>query len=477
MSPRDSLRLQPPRLHLSLALFAILSTFGCRPDEGPRPSRGRFFEVAEVVGVVTDSSAEVFLQLDADASPGFSFKMGYDTFPHPYDRSYPLETPVQTGRGPGEKVVFSIPDGLNPDTKYHYRIAYRRSSGDPWVWRPEGGFHTRRDPGSPFRFCVITDFHDSTPPADPRVVRIARNVADDEPDFVVSLGDMIPVSDQGTGNPPNCGLTYLAYFGFGEQAASWAYVHALSRILNAFTPSAMLVWVNGNHEGLAGYLSRCAEYGWTLRERKKYIPLLDHAEPNGFFGDLVWGDVHIIWLDPLAFSTYDPYMSNRPEGYALGEEQQDWLEETLAGSTSRWKILLAHTLFGGGGPNFGCMPGRSYARGNANYVDVPGTDQIHIQSLMEAYGVNAYFYGHDHMYSVSEYGDSGVKYVLAGTGHESEWTECLEDRYAPWEVILDEVGHLRVDVNTDSMVIHYIRAALDETNAELLATHEVVSSP
>jgi len=459
-----------------LWLFAFLSV-SCRPDEGPRPSRGRFFEVAEVVGAVSDSSAEVFLQLDADVTHRFSFKMAYDTSPHPQDRGYPLQTPELSGMGPGEKVVFSIPDGLDPDTRYYYRIAYRQSPDEGWAWRPEGSFHTRRDPGSPFRFCVIADFHDSTPPLDPWVGRIARNVAEDEPDFVVSLGDMVPVSSQGTGDPPDCSLTYSVYFGYGEAVATWSYVHALSRIFNEFSHSSMLVWVNGNHEGLAGYLSACAEYDWTLNARKKYVPLLDHAEPNGFFGDFVWGDVHIIWLDPLAFSTYDPYMLNRPEGYALGEVQREWLEATLAGSSSRWKLLFAHTLFGGAGPNFSCMPGRSYARGNANFVDTPGTDQIYIQSLMEAYGVNAYFYGHDHMYSVSEYGDSGVKYVLAGTGQESAWAECLEQRYAPWEVVREDLGHLRVDVNTDSLIIHYVRAELDETNGEILASHEIVPAP
>jgi 3',5'-cyclic AMP phosphodiesterase CpdA len=459
-----------------LWLFALLSA-SCGPEEGPRPSRGRFIEVAEVVGAVSDSSAEVFLQLDADVTPRFAFKMAYDTVPHPQDRDYPFETPKLAGMGPGEKVVFSIPDDLDPDTRYYYRTAYRQSPDERWAWRPEGSFHTRRAPGSPFRFCVISDFHDSTPPLDPGVARIARNVADDEPDFVVSLGDMVPVSNQGAGDPPDCGLTYLVYFGFGEPIASWYYVHAFSRIFNEFSHSSSLVWVNGNHEGLAGYLSACTEYAWTLNARNKYVPLLGDAEPNGFFGDFVWGDVHIIWLDPLAFSTYDPYMLNRPEGYALGAVQREWLEDTLAGSSSRWKLIFAHTLFGGAGPNFDCLPGRAYARGNANFVHTQGTDQIHIQSLMEDYGVNAYVYGHDHMYSVSEYGDSGVQYILAGTGQEDDWTRCLERRYAPWEVLRNDRGHLRVDVNTDSLIIHYIKSEPDETNGEILATHEIVPAP
>ena len=403
--------------------------------------------------------------------------MAYDTYSHPTDRDYPLETPVQTEKEGGEKLVFSIPEGLSPDTRYYYRIAYRKSPAGKWIWRPEGSFHTRRDPGAPFRFCVVADFHASSPPAAPSVVRIARNVAADEPDFVISLGDMIPVSNQGAGNPPDCATAYLIYFGYGEIMATWTYVHALTAIYNEFSHSSMLVWINGNHEGLAGYLSACTEYGWTLSARRKYVPLLDDAEPNAFFGDFVWGDVHIIWLDPLAFSTYDPYVANRPQGYALGAVQRDWLEATLADSTSRWKLIFSHSLFGGGGPNFSCQPGRSYARGNARFVDTPGTDQILIQSLMESYGVNAFFYGHDHMYSVSEYRDSGVKYVLVGTGRESTWSECLVRYYAPWETIREDVGHLRVDVNTESLIIHYVKSAQDETNGELLATYEILPPP
>jgi hypothetical protein len=441
----------------------------------------RFFETEEVVGAVSDSSAEVLLQLDADMRPGFRFKMGYDTVSHPKDRDYHRETEELTGFGPGERVVFSIPDGLDPNTRYYYRTAYRPPSGRRWIWRSEGTFHTRRAPGSPFRFCVIADFHESASPLNPWVERVALNVAEDEPDFVVALGDMVPVSNQGSGDPVNCDLAYVLYFGFGEEVASWSYQYAVSRIFNEFSRSSMLVWVNGNHDGLAGYLTACPQYAWTLDARKKYIPLLNHAEPNAFFGDLVWGDVHIIWLDPLAFSTYDPYMRNRPEGYVLGSDQREWLEATLAGSTSKWKLLFSHTLFGGAGPNFDCSPGRAYARGNANFVDTPGTDQIHIQSLMEEYGVNAYFYGHDHMYSVSEYGDSGVQYVLVGTGNTSEWSTCLERHYAPWEVLREDEGHLRVDVNEDSLVIQYIAAALEgeeeRTNGEILATHEIVPAP
>jgi hypothetical protein len=96
---------------------------------------------------------------------------------------------------------------------------------------------------------------------------------------------------------------------------------------------------------------------------------------------------------------------------------------------------------------------------------------------MESYGVNAFLYGHDHMFSVSEYGNSGVKYVLVGTGEVSDWSECLVPYYAPYETIREDIGHLRVDVDTDSLIIHYVKAEGDETNGEILATHEIVPPP
>ncbi len=450
----------------SFSLLGLLLS-GCPPSEVPIP-------VGEIVGMVTDTSAEVYLQVGAYSSSGAYFKMAYDTSSHETDRDYPFETPVQPGIRSGGRIVLSVPDGLTPDTRYYYRIAYKNSVASDWIWRREGSFHTRRDAGSPFRFCVVSDFHLVTPPFAEVKSRIAQNVAADGPDFVVSLGDMLTYCSQGAGNPLQCNLAYFQFVLGGREATFLAYADAISQVLNEFTASSMLLWVNGNHEGLAGYLMPCLERAWILNARRHYLPLFDHADPYGFYGDLEWGDVHILWLDPLAFSTYDPYQADLPQGYTLGIAQREWLSDTLAASTSRWKIIFSHTLFGGAGPDFPCAPRGSYARGNANFVDTPGTDQIYIQSLMETYGVNAFFYGHDHMYSVSEYADSGVKYVLVGTGTLSGWTSCLAPYYQPWPVIKDSAGHLRVDVNADSLVVHYVRAAMDETNGTILATHEVV---
>ena len=462
MRKARSHREQRKILLLFVMLLPLLNAATCPP-----PTSNSIFAVEEMVGEVTGSSAEVFLQIGSLATREHSFKMEYDSSSHAADHDYPFETGVQTDKAEGDKLVFSIPSGLDANTRYFYSVAYKSSAEAEWTWRPERSFHTKRSPGSPFRFCVISDFHygGGTPVENNPLGRIVQNVAADHPDFVLSLGDMSPISVQGAGEPVNCLAAYL----WNSQASVDWYYRSLAVLMSPLATSSFLVWVNGNHDGLAGYLAQaCIRYRDALNARGKYFPSLDSDEPHAFFGGFAWGDVHILWLDPLAFSTYDPYVRDDPTGYVLGTEQRNWLEATLAGSSSNFKLVFSHSLFGGAGPSFVCHPGKSYARGNANSVNTPGTDQIYLQALMRSYQVNAYCYGHDHMYSVSEL--DGVRYVLVGTGTTfGVDTACLDANYAPWNTIKN-VGHLRVDVSADVMEMRYIKAALDGSNGTVLDT-------
>jgi hypothetical protein len=284
------------------------------------------------------------------------------------------------------------------------------------------------------------------------------------------LGDILPLSVQGAGNPVVCSTAYMGVAADGYSTYAAQQYKTLAYFLSPIGASSLLIWVNGNHEGLAGYLQGCPHYSGILTARKKFIPLLNADEPNGLYGDIVWGDIHIIWIDPLAFTTSDPYALNDPKAYALGIAQKAWLENTLVTSTSKFKLIFSHSLFGGAGPNFPCTPGGSYARGNANFVNTPGTDQIYIQSLMKTYGVQAFCYGHDHTYSISEL--DRIKYITVGSMYPSYWSTCLDPYYAPWSTI-NQVGHLRVDVGTDKIEIRYIKAALDTSNGTVLDTQEI----
>lgn len=442
------------------ALFVLcLVGAGC-------PAEPFIFDVGEMIEEVTSSSANVCVQLGYIVYEDFYFKMGYDTSSHASDHAYSFETPVRTGLTGGEMMVFSIPGGLSPDTKYYYSVAFMRPETEYWIWMPERSFHTWRAPGSAFRFCVIADLHyDGT--LDSKKIRVQENVEADEPDFVITLGDMTPFTNDASGEPGapvDCEVAYVTGPD-AEEEVDFNFKYFTRYYMQVFAHSSLLLWVNGNHEGLAGYLAECPQFDHVLDARKRYLPFLNNDEPNAFFGDLVWGDAHIIWLDPLAFVTEDPLVNNDPAGYDLGIVQREWLTSTLINSSSKWKMIFAHTLFGGAGPSFECHPQKSYARGNANFVDNPGTDQIVIQNLMDTHGVSAYLYGHDHLYSVSEYND--VKYIVVGHGHWADWSSCLPKYYLPWRTI-DSIGHLRVDVNADYLKISYIKAALDQTNGDVL---------
>ena len=445
---------------LCTGIFLFLVATACTPA---------VFDVGEVVGEVTGTSARVFTQAGAKLDAGYRFKLGYGPAAQAPGHDYPFETPVQSSIAPGERVDFNL-EGLLPDQGTYYSVAFSETAEGTWTWGPERSLHTPRSSGADFRFCVVTDLHyDGMPPypPDPWKARVTENVAVDAPDFVVTIGDVTPVGNQGAGEPVDCSLAYGALLnGIESQAnADYFFRNTMAAYLGTFAHSAMVVWVNGNHEGLAGYLSACPQYPWVLNARKNFLPFLDDDEPNALYGDLVWGDVHIIWIDPLAFSTFDPLMRNDPTGYVLGAGQRAWLEETLAGSVSKWKLLFAHTLFGGAGPGFECAPRSSYARGNANHVYTEGTDQIVVQSLMETYGADAYIYGHDHVYSVSE--ANGVKYICAASGQRAGWAECLARHYLPWTTI-DDIGHLRIDVEAGRLTVRFIRAALAGGNGDIL---------
>ena len=430
------------------------------------PLKAEDLFVGEVLGEITGSSVPVFLQLGPGIENDLSFKAGYDVTSHASAHDYAFETPLQTGLVDGARLDFIL-DGLTAERTYYYSIAYREYEGGEWHWRPEGHFQTTRGEGTPFRFCVLADMHYL--PITPTKQQLCQNVEADSPDFVVTLGDMIPAGNQAGGEPIDCEIAYNPLPGgiHSQEDAEDHYRSFMANLMNFFSHSSMIVWINGNHEGLTGFQSTCPQYDYILSARKKCLPLLAHDEPNAFYGDLVWGDVHLLWLDPLAFAPFDPLMRNEPRGYVLGTEQAQWLNDTLAGSESRWKLIFAHSLFGGTGPSFECSPGSAYARGNANFVDSPGTDQIVIQSLMETYGVQAYIYGHDHLYSASEH--NGIKYITAGLGAPPNWSDCLENYYLPWKTV-KEPGHLRVDVSQDSLSIQYIKAATDASNGEFLGS-------
>ena len=141
---------------------------------------------------------------------------------------------------------------------------------------------------------------------------------------------------------------------------------------------------------------------------------------------------HLLSMDP-----------GLPDSWTLGQAQLDWLSNTLANATSKWRFLLIHHPVGGnGGDEYESAYGRG--GGRAAYVG----EQATIHQLMLQHGVQIFFYGHDHVFT--DMSVDGIHYSLPGnagaiwtfsestTGYSQYWPA------SGWAKVT--VGPERVDV-------------------------------
>lgn len=134
--------------------------------------------------------------------------------------------------------------------------------------------------------------------------------------------------------------------------------------------------VAGNHDLWADFEKPPGEIGTVFKQ--------NFFHPTGkLYYDFYWGETHFIALN----STF-PYLDG----------QVAWLEQTLAASAGRWKVVYFHH------PPY-----------NSGY---PG-DNVHIQKafvpIMEKYGVDLVFAGHAHSYErIGPIG--GIPYIITGGG-------------------------------------------------------------
>jgi 3',5'-cyclic AMP phosphodiesterase CpdA len=126
---------------------------------------------------------------------------------------------------------------------------------------------------------------------------------------------------------------------------------------------------------------------------------------------------HLLSLDPGV-----------PDDWTLGPNQLAWLESALATSTAKWKFLFIHHTVGGkAGDDVDSAYGRG--GGQAAYVG----EQATVHALMLQYGVQIFFYGHDHVFTdmvvdgihYSEPGSAGAPWLFTAdlTGYKQAWLD------------------------------------------------------
>lgn len=434
-------------LRLSLVAFALLITARQARSQEPNIVLGRPTE--------SSISASVLFQVAVD------HYIEYGTV----QTSYPqATTTISNIPGTPDEVEVT---GLVGDTRYYYRLRYRAIGGGEFLATPEYTFHTQRAPGSGFSFVVEADEHLYDKKGVESLYRITlANEALDEPDFMLSLGDIF-----GDDHEPD-----------SISSGALDTLHLNYRpLLGAITHSVPFYVCLGNHEGENDYyLAQDPPDNlavWGTQWRKFYYP---NPFPNDFYsGNLdvepwgignpenyyawTWGDALFVVLDVYR-DQCDTSASPGSWNWSLGWPQYEWLRNTLQESTAAHKFVFAHHVRGWG--RGGIIPAHSYEWGGytgtgANYQfdsRRPGWD-MPIQQLFETYGVDIFFQGHDHLFAHEEL--NGVTYQEVPMPSDSTYTiGMLANADAYTADTLEGSGHIRVNVTPDCITVDFVRSYL-----------------
>jgi hypothetical protein len=422
--------------------------------------------------------------------------------------TYPFSTATQATIS-GTRNIFS-PTGLSPETKYYYRVRYKRTQATLFGARTEHTFKTKKSIGTQFSFGIETDSHiyqkwsqNKCGELDYNALLVFQqtlnNVSDSNADFLINMGDYVqthclncsvcsPDTDV-NGESPGGGTTLPQKGTVMSQreaelryrVAGWQYEN-ISHSIPVFLSL-------GNHDGESGFVDEDASILDTTAEYSRSARLLSRPNPysvynagdvNGGYYSFEWGDALFVVLDCMRYPTTAPTV---PDDWTLGATQLAWLEDTLKNSTKKWKFLFSHHLIGGE-PDI--LVHYQYGRGGLKATDnndINGTflgEQATIHQLMKTYGAQVFFYGHDHLFAFGEKTNltgnkDGIFYVTGGMSSDytdTAWfnTANVIDAYDyNNDGVIDAnatKGFVRVDVNGETNVtISYIETGIDGYNS------------
>jgi hypothetical protein len=148
------------------------------------------FTGEELLGRPTDTSITVKVVPDENIELFYDYGTTSGSYP-----SHTATTSATSGQ-PHETVI----SGLTPNTQYYYRMQYR-TSGDPWIQRPEHSFRTQRAQGSTFTFTITSDSHVNILLGNASTwTNTLNDVAADHPDFSIDLGDTVAMRSVDAGD-------------------------------------------------------------------------------------------------------------------------------------------------------------------------------------------------------------------------------------------------------------------------------------
>lgn len=416
-------------------------------------------ELSVILSRPEDSSITVSVMFDKPVE----FFLEYGSQSGIYDHSI---STVNNLPGKPDEILLQ---NLLPDTRYYYRLQYRKAGTGSYTPAPEYSFHTQRAKGSSFSFTIEADEHlyDKKGVLNMYKVTLA-NQAEDHPDFMFSMGDT---------------------YGDDHHAADMTsgFSDSLHRVyrpwLGSICHSIPYFFCLGNHEGEFNYylLKNPPDNiaAWGTKWRKYYFPnpYPDHfysgnpdveadgiGRPENYYS-WVWGDALFVVLDVYR---YQCDTSAKPKSWAwtLGEAQYNWLKNTLEGSNATYKFVFAHHVSGqgrGGVEQAKLFEWGGYEQNGTTWGFTgkrPGWAKP-VHQLFVDNGVNIFFQGHDHLFA-HEIMD-GVVYQEVPMPSDSTYEiGMLANADAYISDTIEGTGHIRVTVSPSCIKVDFIRAYLPE---------------
>ncbi len=343
--------------------------------------------------------------------------------------------------------------GLRPGTRYEYEL----HAGDAILFA--GAFVTQRPAGQAFRFAVMADAHIN--PGNPERNAVLRSSADTaalaRPDFVLHMGDNIQTIGSTHGGP--CAQ---------EDHPNVFYIY-FRQVLGALQGKTSQFVLNGNWEGENGW-HPAQNRAWARQARMTFAPGPDNAtypeggSPNQDYYAYTWGDALFVVLNVTGYTPTDHEIVRGPgkaDEWTLGKEQMAWLERTLAQSKAPWKFLFIHHAVGG---QAGDDINSRYGRGGGLAAKVG--EQAKVHALMQKYGVQAFFYAHDHVFT--DMTVDGIHYICSGSVGAPWKFGTAETGY---EKFIPDSGFVTVDVDGKTAAVRYVRP--DPAKAEGVELYRV----
>ena len=349
----------------------------------------------------------------------------------------------------GEFLTWTV-DGLSRGSSYEYRVSTAVPGGDP-APVSRGRFTTQHQSDHWFSAALMTDAHtgafvDGTGPIEV-LDEVIRNVRRDRPDFVLALGDNVAW-------PTSRDLPQA-----DEVGATRAYTMYRRHIapLSMSCPHFGLI---GNWEGESGKMP-AESAARVAAVRRRFTPnpndrtYRQGGSASEDYYSFAWGPALFVILNVQSYTAPSAERERRADDvtvvddWTLGSAQFGWMEQTLSSSDHPFKFVCIHHAVGGNGATENAT---LYGRGGPRAAGVGEQKLVH--EAMREFGVQIFFYGHDHVF-VDEVVDD-IHYTLPGScGAPWKFGREITGYGRYW----GDSGHARLTVRPDQATVSFVNQA------------------